>query len=82
MRGCVAVSVAPDPVVARGSFLDPLLRWYSRNARDLPWRRPDAEPWAVLVSEIMLQQTQVTRVLPVYAAWVRRWPTPADLAAE
>jgi A/G-specific adenine glycosylase len=59
---------------------DPLLDWYARAARDLPWRRPDASPWAVLVSEIMLQQTPVARVLPVYAAWLARWPAPADLA--
>ena len=58
----------------------PLVDWYERNARDLPWRRPGAGPWAVLVSEIMLQQTPVARVLPVYAAWLRRWPEPAALA--
>lgn len=60
----------------------PLLDWYARTARDLPWRRPDASPWAVLVSEVMLQQTPVARVLPVYDAWLARWPTPAALAAE
>ena len=58
-----------------------ILRWYASHARDLPWRRPDAGPWAVLVSEIMLQQTPVSRVLPAYAAWLERWPTPAALAA-
>ena len=56
--------------------------WYARAARDLPWRRPGVDPWAVLVSEVMLQQTQVARVLPAYAAWVERWPTPAALAAD
>ena len=61
-------------------FATPLLDWYAEAARDLPWRRPDAGPWAVLVSEIMLQQTPVARVLPVYAAWLRRWPTPSALA--
>lgn len=60
----------------------PLLQWYNAHARDLPWRRPDATPWAVMVSEFMLQQTPVVRVLPVYAAWLDRWPSPADLAAE
>jgi A/G-specific adenine glycosylase len=60
----------------------PLLRWYDAHARDLPWRRPTATPWAVLVSEFMLQQTPVARVLPVYDAWLARWPRPADLAAE
>ena len=58
-----------------------ILRWYASHARDLPWRRPDAGPWAVLVSEIMLQQTPVSRVLPAYAAWLERWPTPASAAA-
>jgi A/G-specific adenine glycosylase len=60
----------------------PLLAWYDAHARDLPWRRPDATPWGVLVSEFMLQQTPVARVLPVYDAWLARWPRPADLAAE
>ncbi len=55
--------------------------WYQENARDLPWRRPGTSSWAVLVSEVMLQQTPVTRVLPAYAAWLDRWPTPSALAA-
>jgi len=63
-------------------FADTVLDWYSTAARDLPWRRPDASPWAVLVSELMLQQTPVTRVLPAYEAWLARWPTPAACAAE
>src|SRR5216684_7246893 len=58
-----------------------ILHWYASHARDLPWRRPDAGPWAVLVSEIMLQQTPVSRVLPAYAAWLERWPAPPALAA-
>ena len=62
-------------------FADAVLDWYGVAARDLPWRRPDASPWAVLVSELMLQQTPVARVLPAYEAWLRRWPTPADCAA-
>jgi A/G-specific adenine glycosylase len=60
----------------------PLLEWYDAHARDLAWRRPDATPWGVMVSEFMLQQTPVARVLPVYDAWLERWPRPADLAAE
>ena len=60
----------------------PLLSWYARAARDLPWRAPGTSPWAVLVSEVMLQQTPVTRVLPAYDAWLARWPTPAALAGE
>lgn len=59
-----------------------LLRWYDVQARDLPWRRRSATPWGVLVSELMLQQTPVSRVLPVWEAWMQRWPTPADLAAD
>jgi A/G-specific adenine glycosylase len=57
-------------------------KWYDREARDLPWRDPAVGAWAVLVSEIMLQQTPVVRVLPVWREWIARWPTPADLAAD
>ncbi|MFE2432122.1 A/G-specific adenine glycosylase [Streptomyces sp. NPDC059373] len=60
----------------------PVIDWFDDNARDLPWRRPDAGPWGVMVSEFMLQQTPVSRVLPVYEHWLDRWPTPAALAAE
>ena len=60
----------------------PILDWYDAHQRDLPWRRPEASPWSVLVSELMLQQTPVARVLPVHEAWLERWPTPADLAVE
>jgi A/G-specific adenine glycosylase len=62
-------------------YAAPVLRWYAAHARDLPWRRPGASPWSVLVSEIMLQQTPVARVLPAHAAWLARWPTPPSLAA-
>jgi len=62
-------------------FAGPVLRWYAAHARDLPWRRPDASAWSVLVSEVMLQQTPVTRVLPAHAAWLARWPDPPSLAA-
>jgi A/G-specific adenine glycosylase len=55
--------------------------WYAVNARDLPWRRDEATPWGVMVSEFMLQQTPVVRVLPVWEQWLDAWPTPADLAA-
>jgi A/G-specific adenine glycosylase len=65
----------------KNGYLAPVLDWYGEQARDLPWRRPGASPWAVLVSEFMLQQTPVARVLPVYAAWLDRWPAPALLAA-
>lgn len=55
-----------------------IIAWFKKNKRDLPWRKTDA--WGVLVSEIMLQQTPVQRVLPVYNEWMKRWPTPAHLA--
>jgi A/G-specific adenine glycosylase len=56
-----------------------LLAWYRSNGRDLPWRRT-REPYAILVSEVMLQQTQVERVVPRYLAWLERWPRVAALA--
>ncbi len=61
---------------------EPVLDWYDDHARDLPWRGPGASAWSVMVSEFMLQQTPVARVLPVHELWLQRWPTPADLAAE
>jgi A/G-specific adenine glycosylase len=57
-----------------------LLAWYRANGRDLPWRRT-RDPYAILVSEVMLQQTQVPRVVPRYLAWLERWPTAGALAA-
>ena len=59
-----------------------VIKWYDQHARDLPWRAADRTPWGVLVSEIMLQQTPVARVEPVWRQWMDRWPTPASLAAE
>ena len=59
---------------------DALLAWYDANARDLPWRRT-RDPYAVLVSEVMLQQTQVARVIPRFEAWLERWPDVHALAA-
>jgi A/G-specific adenine glycosylase len=64
----------PAQIVARTR------RWFTKASRPLPWRDPDCTPWGVLVSEFMLQQTQVDRVLPRWQAWMERWPTPADLA--
>ena len=55
--------------------------WFTAHARDLPWRAPGTSPWGVLVSEVMSQQTPVSRVAPQWEEWMRRWPTPADLAA-
>jgi len=64
---------APAPVGA-------ILAWYAREGRSLPWRDREATPWGVLVSEGMLQQTPVSRVLPVWTEWMGRWPTPGALA--
>jgi A/G-specific adenine glycosylase len=58
---------------------DVLLTWFGKSARDLPWRHT-RDPYAILVSEVMLQQTQVERVVPRYVAWLERWPTVEDLA--
>ncbi|MCW2986357.1 MAG: A/G-specific adenine glycosylase, partial [Conexibacter sp.] len=66
--------VASGPVLA-----DALLDWYAREARDLPWRRT-RDPYAILVSEVMLQQTQVARVVPRWEAWMARWPDAGALA--
>jgi A/G-specific adenine glycosylase len=84
---------APDST-ARGAACDPfteppvtttiaacVIAWYQRNARDLPWRRGGFSAWGTLVSEFMLQQTPVSRVIPRLEEWLARWPTPADLAA-
>lgn len=62
--------------------LERLTTWYDQHARELPWRRPDVSAWGVLVSEVMLQQTPAARVLPVWTAWLARWPLPSALAAE
>jgi A/G-specific adenine glycosylase len=56
--------------------------WFRREARDLPWRAPDFGAWGILVSEVMLQQTQVQRVIPKLAEWLERWPDPAALASS
>ena len=56
--------------------------WFDENRRDLPWRAADRTPWGVLVSEVMLQQTPVARVVPAWIGWMARWPRPADLVGE
>jgi A/G-specific adenine glycosylase len=63
-------------------LVEPLIAWFAAHSRDLPWRRPGIGAWPVLVSEVMLQQTPVNRVLGPYALWLDRWPTPAHLAAD
>jgi A/G-specific adenine glycosylase len=59
-----------------------LIAWFDAQARELPWREPGTTPWGVLVSEVMLQQTPVHRVAPVWTEWMARWPRPSSLAAE
>ena len=76
----MAASGRPRPGPGRGARSTALLRWFDERRRDLPWRRT-RDPWAVLGSELMLQQTQVARVLPRYEAFLARWPTPATCAA-
>ena len=74
-------SPARTPATSSDPVGDVLVDWFAAAARDLPWRRPDTDPWAVLVSEVMLQQTPVARVEPVWREWMARWPTPTALAA-
>jgi A/G-specific adenine glycosylase len=72
------------PAATNSPMVEALLAWFAGAARDLPWRSRGevfVTPWAVLVSEIMLQQTPVNRVLPTFREWIARWPTPAALAA-
>ncbi|MBR5949975.1 MAG: A/G-specific adenine glycosylase, partial [Actinomycetaceae bacterium] len=57
-----------------------LVDWYAGNARPLPWREEDVSPWAILVCEVMSQQTPVTRVIPAWTAWLEHWDTPEKLA--
>ena len=67
----------PEP---SGTVLRRIVDWYSAHARDLPWRGSHASSWSILVSEVMLQQTPVVRVLPVFESWMSRWPTLTELA--
>lgn len=68
-----------EPVLSR--VQSTIIAWFESHARDLPWRDPGTSAWAVLVSEIMSQQTPVSRVEPRWQEWMAAWPTPADLAA-
>jgi A/G-specific adenine glycosylase len=60
------------------SLEKPITQWFAKNKRELPWR--STSPWGVMVSEFMLQQTPVARVLPKWNEWMARWPTPVELA--
>ena len=64
------------------SIAPAVIDWFRVSGRDLPWRRPDFPAWGTLVSEFMLQQTPVVRVIPRLQWWLERWPTAADLAAD
>src|SRR2546429_7140823 len=67
-------------MVAKDLFASRLLDWFDAHARALPWRET-RDPYAILVSEVMLQQTQVERVIPRYLRWLERWPSAQALAA-
>jgi A/G-specific adenine glycosylase len=72
-----------DPAAMRAAVIAPSINaWFRANARDLPWRRLGFSAWGTLVSEFMLQQTPVNRVIPLLERWLSRWPTPAALASE
>src|SRR5437870_10304502 len=72
-------AVTPPDLRARRRFHRKLLAWFARHGRDLPWRRT-RDPYAILVSEFMLQQTQVATVVPYYQRWLARFPDFATLA--
>ena len=72
-------SINANPVAHPASFRRRLLAWYRKHGRDLPWRRT-TDPYAILVSELMLQQTQVATVIPYYQMWLRRFPDFSSLA--
>lgn len=74
-------SVGGTPTAVDTTLADVLVPWFRAHARDLPWRRPGTTPWGVLVSEIMLQQTPVTRVEEPWRTWLERWPRPSAMAA-
>lgn len=69
-----------DRAVTSPALSELIVPWYRAHARDLPWRRPGFGAWGTLVSEFMLQQTPVARVIPLLEAWLERWPTPTALA--
>lgn len=73
----MASHVAPNEEIAPA-----LIDWFLRNAREFPWRVPNPDPWGILVSEFMAQQTQIERVVPKWIEWMERWPKPSALAAD
>ena len=75
-------STRTGPPAGEHAIPSRITAWFAHNARDLPWRRTGFSAWGTLVSEFMLQQTPVNRVIPKLEAWLARWPTPSALAAE
>ena len=76
----ISAMSAPAYPLDRIQFAHDLNQWFARQGRVLPWRHPDISPWAILVSEVMSQQTPVARVIPLWEAWLEKWPEPAALA--
>ncbi|MFC8528479.1 A/G-specific adenine glycosylase [Nocardia sp. NPDC057227] len=76
-KGAAARTLPEYGAIDTGVLID----WYTATARDLPWRRPGVTAWQILMSEIMLQQTPVVRVEPIWREWVARWPVPSAMAA-
>lgn len=76
------MSESASPRVPSSLLHQRILDWYAQEARDLPWREPGTSPWGVLVAEVMLQQTPVKRVEPVWRQWMSRWSSPAALAGS
>jgi len=74
--------VSPSPADRTAQIAPAVIAWFTANGRALPWRREGFSAWGTLVSEFMLQQTQVARVVPRLEQWLERWPTPASLAAD
>src|SRR3954467_3626949 len=73
--GMVHIVPCPGRGIAMSISATELIDWFDREHRDLPWRHPEVGAWKILVSEYMLQQTPVARVLPIWLDWVARWPT-------
>ena len=83
MRTGASTAAGADESNPASHLHGPVLAWFDRHGRtELPWRDPDCSAWGVFLSEVMSQQTPLHRVEPVWREWMRRWPTPADLAAD
>lgn len=76
-----STSMTSQPASQSPRLMDALVEWFRATNRQIVWRSPDTSPWGVLLSEVMSQQTQVSRVEPLWLEWMQRWPSPAALAA-